>query len=228
MIRTLPTSLNAFSGLRKAVIGAAAAITMMGAAEAATVNISGTVAPPTGLNNFAAQLTAALGSAVLLESASLTTGVGVPVRLTFTAVGAESGYKNSFTAVGAGTLNETGPNFGFPNINLLTTVGIGSVTGVFSGLLDGLLSFTNNLGPSNVLIGVPGSAAFGVFVSGGAGKHSVFFLAFDDGAKKPDDNHDDFLIRVNVSQVPLPAGGLLLIGGLGALTAMRRRKATAV
>jgi hypothetical protein len=38
------------------------------------------------------------------------------------------------------------------------------------------------------------------------------------------DNHDDFLIRVNVAAVPLPAGGLLLIGALGGLAVLRRRK----
>jgi hypothetical protein len=204
-----------FFNLRKVAIGAVAAFTMAGAVQAATVDISGAVSTTGGFNNFATQLNAALGgSAVLLAPASLTT-VG-QVHLTFTAIGAESGLNNSFSVAGLGTLSETS-NFGYPLVDLLTTAGSGSLAGVFSGLLDGLLSFSNFATNVN-----PGSGEFGVFAQGGAGEHSVFFLAFDDNGAGPDDNHDDFLIRVNV--VPLPAGGLLLIGGLGALAAIRRRR----
>ena len=39
------------------------------------------------------------------------------------------------------------------------------------------------------------------------------------------DNSDS--IQVTISAVPLPAGGLMLIGGLGALTLLRRRRAKA-
>lgn len=47
------------------------------------------------------------------------------------------------------------------------------------------------------------------------------WLFFDDGGAGNDDNHDDLVIRV--SAVPLPAGAVLLLTGMGAL-ALRRRQ----
>lgn len=211
-----------FNMLRNTLLGTVAAIAMVGAAQAATVNITGTPDSTGANNNFLDELNAALGGvASLLSSVSMLTNG--PVTLTFTVVAAESGFVNSFTATGAGTLGDPG-NFG-EGANLLTTAGIGTISGVFNGLLDGLLSFANDQGPQ--LIAFPGSGEFGVFTDGGAGDHSLFFLAFDDNGAGPDDNHDDLLIRVRVSAVPLPAGGLLLIGGLGALAMVRRRKMAA-
>ena len=103
-----------------------------------------------------------------------------------------------------------------------------AISGIFDGSLASLLTFYNNQSGTNAVTAKLGDEPFGVFVNGAIGnnQHSVFFLAFDDQAGKiDDDNHDDFLIRVNVAAVPVPAAGFLLIGALGGLAALRRRKA---
>jgi hypothetical protein len=49
------------------------------------------------------------------------------------------------------------------------------------------------------------------------------WLFVDDGGAGPNDNHDDFVVRI--SAVPLPAGVLLLGLALGGLAVYRRRAA---
>lgn len=49
------------------------------------------------------------------------------------------------------------------------------------------------------------------------------FIYFDDIASG-DRDFDDFVVRVSVSAVPVPAAGFLLLGALGGLAALRRRK----
>lgn len=52
-------------------------------------------------------------------------------------------------------------------------------------------------------------------------------LFFADTGNTPGDNGGPILDNVAVSTVPLPAGGLLLLAGLGGLAALRRRRAAA-
>jgi hypothetical protein len=196
---------------------AALALTLSaGMASATTVTIGGTATPPAGNNNFIAELTAAGATSFVTHGSVFLNG---PARLTFTAVAAESGFNNSFTD-GTNILAECF-DFGFGD-NFLTSVIGGTFSGIFAGgSLDALLAFSNNQHPNFTANG--GLFEFGVFFDNET--TDTFFLAFDDGeGRSGDDNHDDYIIRVNVAAVPVPAAGLMLIGALGGLAALRRRR----
>ena len=67
----------------------------------------------------------------------------------------------------------------------------------------------------------PGDFDFGVFFLGDQNSLTTFFLAYDDQAglnNGTDDNHDDYIVRVDVTPVPLPAAGWRQIGGRWVLT----------
>ena len=59
---------------------------------------------------------------------------------------------------------------------------------------------------------------------------SYAFLSYDDDGAGPDDNHDDFVVKVsasglNVTPVPLPATAWLFLSALGGFVTLGRRKA---
>jgi hypothetical protein len=157
--------------------------------------------------------------------------VGGPASITVTIIGSEAGYNNSFTFGGV-TYSTGGGTNSFNDLGVFSW----DVVGVTSGLLD--FVFSTNGGAGSVANGsnqdnLPSIPNF--FVSflpdptSSFGQSLLLFL--DDGAGNGTDNHDDLIVRLDlnggtIAPVPLPAGGLLLIGALGGLAALRRRKST--
>jgi hypothetical protein len=169
-----------------------------------------------GNNDFQAQL-AALGL-TQYTSTGATITLTQPSTLTFTFLGSESALNDTFTG---GTVSFTETS----NFTAWTSQLLGS--DVFgAGSLAGSLLFSGGV-PSPITVGDPG---FGIFLGPnlqGSGPVTTFYLGYDDTITG-DDNHDDFIVRVDVAPaVPEPATWAMMLTGFAAAgVALRRRRRT--
>ena len=227
------------------LLAGAAVIALSSAASAATFTMNGTagIIPEAGQTNDV--LVNVFGMPTLRGFFGSTVSISDDATINVNYFGYEAGFENSFSITGVGgssggfstTTDPDGAGDGDEYAaNLSTPIDSFSID-VLAGVLDfsfatdgkGGLSVSNGSNPDNTE--VPALANF--FTSRSTDSKTVF-LFFDDTGAGDDDNHDDFVVSLSIGPpgqqpdpVPLPAGGLLLIGGLGALAVARRRKTKA-
>ena len=223
--------------MKKSLLLAGAAFIALGtAASAATFTVDGIrgVIPAAGQTNEVLDNVFGMGSIAGFFGSTVSITDDATINVNY--FGYEAGFDNGFSITnGTDTVSfATGAaDFAYA-ADALNPIASETID-VVAGVLD--FSFTSfqggdvSNGSNTDNTAVPAIANFFTSLSITA---ETVFLFFDDTGAGDDDNHDDFVVSLSIvppgqepEPVPLPAGGLLLIGGLGALAVARRRKVKA-
>ena len=207
---------------------AAACIALSGAAHAGTLSINGgdtgTIPADGQTNEVIDALLGGIPQSGYFGSSIGATGFDDGTSILVEIMGYEAGFQNTFaTGDGQSFTSSGGTDIGTLDAPLAswTTTAISD-----DGLFEFTFSTSGNVTDPEVSNGDTNANEQGYanfFATEIAGSIWLFFD--DGGGNNDDDNHDDLVARLSVSAVPLPAGGLLLLTGFGALALRRRRKA---
>jgi hypothetical protein len=165
---------------------------------------------------------------------AVVTGSPLAASYTFDVFGAEAGFRNQFSVDGTALYTHAGGN----NLGLASKATYTGTTLDFSFLTN----TTNSGNPPSTLVTNDLSATgntnnttsnrpnfFATFnaLANTAGSNpltgDVLWLFLDD-SNQVDDNHDDLVVRITATPVPLPPAVGLFVAGLGAVAALRRRR----
>lgn len=229
------------------LLAGAAVLALSSAATAATFSVDGTrgVIPTAGQTNEVLTNVFGMGSASGFFGSQVSISDAATIQVSY--FGYEAGFTNSFEIAGTGGTSasfSTGvPSFLYaanaatPILTETITVAAGVLDFSFSTLGDAITAAAtveNDRTKTGANTDNTATPAIANFFSSLSTSAETVFLFFDDAGGGDDDNHDDFVVSLSMvppgqepEPVPLPAGGLLLIGGLGAFAMARRRKTKA-
>ncbi len=193
--------------LRNTIFAAAIALAVPFAASAAT--ISGTISASQGPSNFVDI------DGEIVEQKTYTGDIYVPGASQFNIVFDASDVDKA----GLLTFNVINTSENKVNFKIRSTVNQGDTDYGFMGGVD--------LWLSGELTSIAGGDLFGgtTLLEGSLAGNDTTFFTYDFGKVYGEEgNYPDIDFRVSATVVPIPAAGFLLIGALGGLAAVRRRK----